>query len=944
MWVDQRFAAESPTTLYVTGEPADKPYNNGKVRWLRPHEVADADASQIALTRGGADAGDVIQGELGDCYLLGAMSSVVARDLLNPLIKPGVDPDECIRNGFITFVLYKFGEWVEVSVDTLLPCNEESKPIFAHGKDPNELWVALLEKAYAKLHGSYEALDGGSVTAALVDLTGGVGESIDMTDEDTVYEIADGSFWKRLKRYNQKMPSKGGGGKAVVDDGLGGTYLLGAALSQSSVADQGGTEAMQVTDLGILVNHAYSLVDVQEFLSDNNQQVRLVQLRNPWGMKEWEGPWSDGAPEWETTAGRGAKEKLHVEFKNDGTFWMEWGDFQQHFNRIYVCRIFDEIDAAKLGGRRPAPGQWCRYEVEGEWNERTAGGCFNFPEWRKNPQFEFRIGDQCHAVFLLMQPDPRTLPRPAAQAHILDGSAGPKLGGDDGGPKYDKKIGMYVMRGDPKGDFRRKVLYDSEEIQGDEVSDSTPFMAYREVTCNTFDEEDDQPLQQDEPYVLVPSTFNPNLFSRFRIIVLTSQPLDQPPRLLDPLHQLQISGSWTELNAGGCRNYYTWRRNEQYHLQLGRAARVSVVLMRHNPDVNSSDVALHSKKKVAKTPSKKKKAKDASNFLIGFVVARAGKHTERKMLKLDPADEVDKTQFAPTFEVAAEFMSEGAGSYVIVPTTYEPAKLGDFELVVFTDDERASMVRIEPSTWHLQHLSGEWAGRGAGGCRNYASWVHNPLYQLRASRQATCELFLRQASREDEAALDGAPASYPGLGFYITVDDGSLSLDDVRCESGFRQSIESSSSFDLAADTSYLLIPMTYKKGVEMPFDIEVYCDQPSLRLEQLPRTVADSRRAEMVEHEAARTIVRWFVVCRIWKLLRQRDRERARHYIVTFFRKPVRDNDEGYLDINLALNALESAYIQLTGKSDSKGKFFPQMRDRLRQRGHKIADYDVLL
>ena len=73
-------------------------------------------------------------------------------------------------------------------------------------------------------------------------------------------------------------------------------------------------------------------------------------------------------------------------------------------------------------------------------------------------------------------------------------------------------------------------------------------------------------------------------------------------------------------------------------------------------------------------------------------------------------------------------------------------------------------------------------------------------------------------------------------------------------------------------------------------------------------------------------------------------NREGARHYIVTFFRKPVRDNDEGYLDINLALNALESAYIQLTGRADAKGKFFPQMRERLRTRGHKIADYDVCL
>jgi hypothetical protein len=40
------------------------------------------------------------------------------------------------------------------------------------------MWVPLVEKAYAKLHGCYEALQGGSVPYAFVDLTAGVSEDL----------------------------------------------------------------------------------------------------------------------------------------------------------------------------------------------------------------------------------------------------------------------------------------------------------------------------------------------------------------------------------------------------------------------------------------------------------------------------------------------------------------------------------------------------------------------------------------------------------------------------------------------------------------------------------------------------------------------------------------------------------------------------------------------
>ena len=133
-------------------------------------------------------------------------------------------------------------------------------------------------------------------------------------------------------------------------------------------------------------------------------------------------------------------------------------------------RVVDSVDAMVRDAARTATSeQWFRYEVEDEWTDQTAGGCFNFPSWRTNPQFELQTAEKTHAYFLLMQPDPKMSPE-------YDGV----LGGDEGGPKYEMKIGMYVMKGNQY--YRRKVLYDSEEIEGDDVVDSTPYMEYREVT------------------------------------------------------------------------------------------------------------------------------------------------------------------------------------------------------------------------------------------------------------------------------------------------------------------------------------------------------------------------------------------------------------------------------------------------------------------------------
>ena len=63
------------------------------------------------------------------------------------------------------------GEFIQVAMDDYFPCASAGGPIFSKCNE-NELWVLFLEKAYAKIYGTYDKIESGLAGHALRDLTG----------------------------------------------------------------------------------------------------------------------------------------------------------------------------------------------------------------------------------------------------------------------------------------------------------------------------------------------------------------------------------------------------------------------------------------------------------------------------------------------------------------------------------------------------------------------------------------------------------------------------------------------------------------------------------------------------------------------------------------------------------------------------------------------------
>jgi calpain-15 len=207
------------------------------------------------------------------------------------------------NKGVWAIELFYNGRHQEVIMDDYIPCLDGS-PCFTRANG-NELWVIMLEKAWAKVHGSYERTAWGFPNLAMRDLTGAPSYS---------------------------LPTQTEGMAQLVLDWDSQNYLMCA----SAQFDDATPEEMQAN--GLANQHAYSVIAAANLkhplVADDTV---IVCLRNPWGNFEWTGDWADDSELWTEDI----KREVGFVDEDDGMFWMSFDDFIENFRRLQVCKVDD---------------------------------------------------------------------------------------------------------------------------------------------------------------------------------------------------------------------------------------------------------------------------------------------------------------------------------------------------------------------------------------------------------------------------------------------------------------------------------------------------------------------------------------------------------------------------------------------------------------------------
>ncbi|XP_013391531.1 calpain-A [Lingula anatina] len=342
-----------PAAIESINPDGNVPIREADITWKRPKEICD----NPVFIQENATSFNLYQGKSDSCCFAAAAALLATKRLL---FKSVVPPDQNFGGnytGIFHFYLWRYGKWREVIIDDRLPLGKDKKLLFCQNQgNPEEFWCALLEKAYAKLCGSYSAISSLFARDIMVDFTGGFPESYNIKKKAKLPN----NLFDLLRKCGSK-----------------------AAILQCGIwPDKGETIPMSLPT-GLYTGHAYSVTSMKQ-IQVNGTPTRLVRLNNPQGQTGWKGAWGETSKEWQAFT-LVDKESQGVRC-NDNEFWMTFDDWLKNFEILDIIHMRNKEEEVV----------WQSALHYGEWvHGVTAGGGGSNPAQKElyftNPQYQMTI-------------------------------------------------------------------------------------------------------------------------------------------------------------------------------------------------------------------------------------------------------------------------------------------------------------------------------------------------------------------------------------------------------------------------------------------------------------------------------------------------------------------------------------------------------------------------
>ena len=634
--------------------------NTDEIIWLRPNEIVKSSTPILFLDQPEMTS-RIKQGGLANCYLTAAICAIIHANPKWVINKIFTDIDAYPANGKFSILLFHNSQWESVDIDDSIPCDLYGNPIFARcvnkvGDFENEWWLSVLEKAYAKIYGSYANLHGGNMSEALYDLTG--------------LPVLDYSIKASKNTHGQsKQPISTQECDLTC---LKEAYLCHDAICVGYCLPSAEIDADTKCRNGILTNHAYALIGLA-----NLKEQSFVRIRNARCDLEFSGKYSRDAQIWKlpaknteiVTAFGSAGDELPP-----GEFWMSYEEFVTYFNRVYICRIsLTNLNARRFAGTFQLP----HHDIQ------DFGGCSNYWSWRLNPKFRVCAPNDFIVSVTLTQEDQR---------------------GTKSQLNYDQ-IGITVIR------VRATEGLNLEYATGDCLITKTTFVNRRNVSV----EFKVPKLCPEENCLIVPSTFYPNVSLKWVFSAHSNHDITLSE--YEPTFQSRflLPGKWSGVTAGGGPKYPSFVNNPSFVIKASEdSTKVDIyvrqILTKATQPLSQAKsplkLAISQSKQPKTNPAKPKSspskpipgAKKVSSGAsaktspdqmvgIGFYVLQNFESVFATKPFIGISSEIvyDQTVFTNREEIHKQININNKQSYLLVPCTFQPNIEREFVLEIFSD-------------------------------------------------------------------------------------------------------------------------------------------------------------------------------------------------------------------------------------------------------------------